>query len=181
MLEGMIFLQTAASFDQIFGQLEQAGAFRYILPFLFVFSLVYGILIKSKIFENNNGINLIISLAVGLMALQTDYVSNFFTIISPMLGVGLVVLLVALIFLGLVAPKQDWIIYVVFGVGAITLLSILLEVAKETGSWWYDWWLRWYVWIIIGVILIILWAINSTPKPNTYRDTVGKVLKGLTD
>ena len=42
MLEGMIFLQTAASFDQMFVQLEQAGAFRYILPFLFIFSLVFG-------------------------------------------------------------------------------------------------------------------------------------------
>lgn len=181
MLERMIFLQAAPSFDDMFIQLEQAGAFRYILPFLFIFSLVYGILIKTKIFEDNKGINLIISLAVALMALQTDYVSNFFAIISPMLGVGLVILLVALIFLGLVAPKQDWIIYVVFGVGAITLVSILLGVAQETGSWWYDWWVAWKFWIIFGITVIIIWATVTGDKTNKYGETVGKVLKGLTD
>ena len=177
MLEGMIFLQTAVSFEQIFIQLEQAGAFRYILPFLFIFSLIFGILTKTKIFEGNKGINVIISFAVGLMAVQTNYVSNFFAIVSPMLGVGLVVLLISLIFLGLVAPKQDWIIYVVFGVGAIILASILLGVAQETGSWWYDWWVAWRVWIISGILLIIVWATVTSDKTNKFGENVGKMLQ----
>ncbi len=87
MLGGMIFLATAGvgSFENVFIQLEQAGAFTHIIPFLFIFALVFGILSKTKIFDANKGIYFILALAVSLMSLQTNVVSNFLTIVSPLL------------------------------------------------------------------------------------------------
>ncbi|MEN7982428.1 MAG: hypothetical protein ABFQ65_03190 [Nanoarchaeota archaeon] len=180
-----IFLQTygAGSFENLISQLEQAGTFTYVLPFLFIFALVFGILSRTKIFDSNKGINVILSLAVALMALQTNYVSNFFEIISPLLGVGLVVLLVVVIFLGLVAPKQAWLVYVVFGVSAIILINILLGVAQATGSGWYDWWLQWKT-LIIGITVllgIVFSVIGATSKEDTPFETIAsKLLKGIT-
>jgi hypothetical protein len=183
MIEEMIFLASygTGSFDNIINQLEQAGAFTYILPFLFIFALIFGILTRTKIFENNKGINFILSLVVALMALQTNYVSNFFSIISPLLGVGLVVLLVAVIFLGLIAPKETWIIYTIFGISAIILINILVNVAKETGSGWYTWWTQWSGLIILITVIIVIWLIFSSDKPaeGTYGKIVPKLLKGL--
>jgi hypothetical protein len=182
MLEGMIFLVNGgiSSFGDLFAQLEQAGAFRYIIPFLFIFSLVFGILSKTKIFDNNKGINVIIALAVGLMALQTNFVSNFLTIVSPLLGVGLVILLVSMIFLGLVAPKESWLVYTLFGIGALVLINILLDVAQSTGSPWWDWWLEWKVLIITFVVLGILFLSINAKKENNFGDIVGDTLKKIT-
>lgn len=184
MLGEMIFLASYGSFDQIFSQLEAAGTFTYVLPFLFIFALVFGILSRAKIFENNKGINVIISLVVALMALQTDFVANFFSIVSPLIGAGLVVLLVVLIFGGLVGVKEGWFAYVVFGIGAVILLNILLDTAKALNSPWWDFWVEWKGMLIFITVLmiIILSVIGATSgKETDYGKIAGKLLKGITD
>lgn len=182
MLGEMIFLQSYGSFDTVINQLEQAGAFTYVLPFLFIFALVFGILTRTKIFENNKGINVILSLAVALMALQTGFVSNFFEIISPLLGAGLILLLVAVIFLGLLMPKKEWVVYTIFGVSAIILVSILLNVAQATGSPWYDWWVQWkgmIIFVTVAVIVILSIIGITSDKPDEFGTIASKLVKGL--
>ncbi|MCW8965691.1 MAG: hypothetical protein OQK82_03255 [Candidatus Pacearchaeota archaeon] len=183
MLEGMIFLASYASFNNVFAQLEQAGVYSDVLPFLFIFAMVFGILTRTKIFENNKGINFILSLVVGLMALQTSFVSEFFAIVSPLLGIGLVILIIVVIFLGLVAPKESWFIYTIFGISAIILVNVLLNIAELTGSGWYDWWQNWSGLIIFVVVVVVIWIIaNSDKDKNTgsqYDNIVPKFLKEL--
>ena len=101
-----IFLQFfggsgGVGFRDFLVKLEQLGFFDYLLPFLIIFALVFGILTKIKIFEDNKAINAIIALSVGLMALQFGFVSAFFSELFPRLGVGLAVILVIIIFIGL--------------------------------------------------------------------------------
>jgi hypothetical protein len=87
---------------------EQAGVFSYVLPFLLIFALVFGILSKMNIFgDKSKGINAIIALAVGLMALQFNFVGNFFSEIFPRLGMGLSIVLAIIILVGLFAPLED--------------------------------------------------------------------------
>lgn len=181
MLGEMIFLQSYSSFDTIINQLEQAGTFTYVLPFLFIFTLVFGILTRTKIFENNKGINFILSLAVALMALQTNYVSNFFAMVSPYLGIGLIVLLMVAIFLGLFAPRETWVVYTMIGISALILISVLLNIAQSTGSMWYDWWLQWKGIIILITVVVVLFLIFNSEKPGegAYGKIVPKLLKDL--
>jgi hypothetical protein len=184
MIEEMVFLATygTGSFDSIINQLEQAGAFTYVLPFLFIFTLIFGILSRTKIFESNKGINFILSLAVGLMALQTRFVSDFFAVVSPYLGVGLIILLIVIIFLGIVSPKESWTVYTIFGVSAIILVNLLVGVAQSTGSPWYDWWVQWKgIIILITIILVLFFIFNGEKsKEGDYGRIVPKILKGLT-
>ena len=96
-------------------QWKQIGVFDYMLPFLLIFALIYGILTKIKLFtekdnEPNKIINAIIALSVALMALQFDFVSIFFSEIFPRMGVGLSILLVFLILAGLfMDPGVKWV------------------------------------------------------------------------
>ena len=182
MLGEMIFLQTygSGSFGNVINQLESAGAFTYVLPFLFIFTLIFGILSRTKIFEKNQGINFILALAVALMGLQTNYVSNFFAIVSPYLGVGLIIVLMIAIFLGLFAPKENWVIYTMVGVSAIILINILLGIAKDTGSGWYTWWTQYSTLIITGTVLVILFLIFRGSESETkYGDIVPKLISDL--
>ncbi len=82
------------------------GVFAYLLPFLMIFAMVYGILSRTEVLGKNKGVNVTIALAFGLLALQFDYVTSFYATIFPYAGMGLAVLLVAMIFLGLSAEEK---------------------------------------------------------------------------
>src|SRR3990167_5223415 len=101
MFNGVIFLATygfnGGTFGNLLSQWEQLGVFSYVLPFLLIFALVFGILMRTKIFEENKGINGIIALSTALMALQFNFVPIFFSDIFPKLGIGISVILAGII------------------------------------------------------------------------------------
>jgi hypothetical protein len=169
---------SGGQFGSLIDSLNQMGFFRYILPCLLIFALVYGILLKMKMFEKNS-INVIISLIVGLLAVVTnDTVPAFFAQIFPRLGIGLAVLLVALIILGLFLPNQAWMGYVLFGVAAVTFLTILVQSSADFSSsivfsWISDNW----TWIFAIVFAIIVFALTVKDKttdkgPKTLGDII---------
>lgn len=137
-------------------QLEQLGVFSFLLPFLIIFSLIFGILSTINLFENNKAINAIISLSVGLMALQFGFVSNFFSELFPRLGVGLAIILVFLIFLGLFRePEDKWMNYVMMLIGTIIVISILIQSAAFSGSS-FGFFISQFSGLIIGVIIVFV-------------------------
>jgi len=116
-----------ANLEQIIYAWADFGVFAYLLPFLMIFAIVYGILSKSKILGENRGVNATISLAVGLLALQNHYVTNFYAMIFPYTGMAIAVLLVALILMGLISPEQNkYAQWIWFGIGAISFIFVLI-------------------------------------------------------
>jgi len=90
-------------FGNLLAQWEQMGVFSYILPFLLLFSLIYGILNKVNLFgsDSSRSINAIIALSTALMALQFGIVSMFFQELFPKLGVVISIILLILIVMGI--------------------------------------------------------------------------------
>jgi len=113
---------------------ENMGIFAYVLPFILIFAVVFAILDNIKTFEGRKGINLVIAVAVGLLALQFDFVPRFFAEIFPRMGIGLAVLLVALILAG---AFIDWehgkkaYHWIFFGIGALAFLIIIAASFSE--------------------------------------------------
>ena len=111
----------------ILNQWVDFGVFAYVLPFLLIFAVVYGILNKSQVLGANKGVMATISIAVGLLALYNDQVTLFFENIFPYAGIGLSILLVALILTGLITDgtKNDWVKHVWFGIGAVIFIVVV--------------------------------------------------------
>lgn len=111
----------------ILNYLADFGVFAYVLPFLLIFAVIFGILERGHVLGSNKGVHVTIAFAVGLLALQFDYVSGFFATIFPYAGVGIGVVLVALILMGLIADNEHekWVKYIWFGVGAIAFIAVL--------------------------------------------------------
>lgn len=106
------------------------GVFAYLLPFLMIFALVYGILLKTQLLGQNKGVNATIALAFGLLALQFDYVSGFYASIFPYAGMGLAILLVAMILLGI--ANQNWKTNWLWGIiGGVVFLIVLLTSVSD--------------------------------------------------
>lgn len=149
-----VFLVWSGTIQDLFSQWEQIGFFDYILPFLLIFALVFGILTKINIFKENKAINAIIALAVGLMALQFGFVSQFFSEILPKLGIGLMIILIFLILVGLfLNPKNKGMMGLMFGIGIIIVIVILAKTAGNFGWTWNFW--RENMPLIVGVIVIL--------------------------
>jgi hypothetical protein len=171
----MIFLASSSIFSSggVVGDLlskwEEAGFFQYILPFLLIFALVFGILTKVNVFKDNKAVNGIIALAVALMSLQFSFVSDFFAQIFPRLGVGLAVILGVLILLGLFTdPESNWMNYVLLGIAAVVFIVVLIQSSGESGfntGEWFQENLTWIIPSVLALILIIATVAGPSKKP----------------
>jgi len=133
---GLLFYQAGGFFGYSIGDVlnrwADLGVFAYVLPFLMIFALVYGILSKTEILGPNKGVNATISLAFGLLALQFDYVSGFYASIFPYAGMGLAVLLIVMIFLGLTNGSPGFSNKIWMGVGVVIFLFVLFASLGDT-------------------------------------------------
>ncbi len=178
MIEG-IFLASASyggTIGNLISQWQQLGFFAYVFPFLLIFALVYAILSKSKVFEGNNGVNAVIAVVVGLIAIQSTFVAQFFSEIIPRVGVGLSIILAVILLVGLFFTPETWSSYVLFGIGAIVFLVVVFKSADAVGwtfgSLWWD--QNWPLIVGIAFILIVV-GMAVAPK----KDKPAKLNKFL--
>ena len=159
------------SIGDMLNQWAEYGFFSYLLPFLLIFALVFGILNQIKIFQESKAINGIIALVVGLMALQFGFVTAFFSEIFPRLGVGLAIILVILILAGMfVDPNRAWIMYSLLGIGVVIAIVVLIKTSGAVGwvgGYWFEdnWPLIAGVVFILAVVGII---IGGSREPTPY-------------
>ena len=162
------------SIGNLFASLQQSGFFDYVLPFLLIFAIVYAILMKSSLFDSK-AINAIISLAVGLMALQFPLVPRFFAEIFPQLGVGLAIILIAIVLLSIFSKEtednklQNVINYVIFGVAGLIFLVIVLNSLDLVtwgfeGGFFYN--IPWGTIIPVALVILAIWAIIKSGGNN---------------
>lgn len=161
----------AITITTILQQWADYGIFYYVLPFLLVFALVFAILQKVKIMGSElegRGVNAVIALAVALLSLQFDYVPLFFSIIFPKLGMGLAILLVAIIMLGLFVDytKFKGQMYLFLGIGGAVAGVIILSTLSDYSWWTGSFWQENLSAIVAGAIIIAFVAIviNSSKK-----------------
>ncbi|MFA5857048.1 MAG: hypothetical protein WC867_06815 [Candidatus Pacearchaeota archaeon] len=143
------------SITEILNEWEQFGVFAYVLPFLLIFAIVFGILNKSKLLGENKGVQATIGLAVGLLSLQFNMVTNFYSIIFPHFGIGIAVLLISIILVGISGDKIPWMPKFLFWIGAIIALVVILFSFSD-----YNWFGGNFLWansmssIIAGILII---------------------------
>ncbi|HEB46889.1 MAG TPA: hypothetical protein ENI22_00275 [Candidatus Pacearchaeota archaeon] len=147
--------------------LEQNGVFTFVLPFLLLFALIFGILMRAQIFKDNRGLNAIIAISVALLALQFDFVPIFFSEIFPRVGVALSIILALMILAGLFMDPDNKIVgWGLLIIGLITFVVVLLQTAGRfafSGFWWnINWPLVVGAAVVIGIIIAV---INSGKTP----------------
>ena len=147
---------------------QNAGVFAYLLPFLIIFAVVYGILNKTKLLGENRGVQATIALAVGLMSLLNDYVSTFFSSLFPYAGMAIGVLLVALILMGLLSD-QDWSYRIWMLVGLVGFVAVVLAAMND--SRWVIGWQLADSWpailaglVVLGLFYFIVWGGSEKKK-----------------
>lgn len=140
----------------LLSQWESVGVFDFLLPFLLIFAVIFGILTTTNILGKEKGVHVVVALVIGLLALRLDFVPRFFAEIFPRLGVGLAVILVLVILIGLFVPKDEM-RYWLWGLGAIAAIIAIVVVSKsfEGFGWYSSGAYSDYVGWIVGAVLLI--------------------------
>jgi len=164
-------------------QWSQMGVFAYLLPFLIIFAVVYGVLQTTKIFgdEKARGINMILAFAIGLLSLQFDFVPSFFQEIFPRAGIGIAILLIALVIMGLFADwTQRWVLNVFFLGGAVITAVVILSSLRSYTWWGSSWWQQYGSVIILLLLLGAGVAVIVTSKKESEKEKIVTIpIKGL--
>ena len=157
------------------GILEQwysFGFFSYVLPFLIIFAVTFGILQKSKIFgdeEKVKGINAILALAIGLVSLQFGFVKTFFESIFPLFGIGISILLVVLIFVGLFFSgeiKDANLSWLGWTIGGVVVIWAFIRWGNDFGvGGGVGYWIQDYFWTVVFIVGLGL-LIKAVISPN---------------
>jgi len=159
---------------------EALGVFAYALPFLLIFAMIFGILSQTKIFKESKGVNGIIALVVALMALQFDFVPRFFSEIFPRVGIGLVILLIALIFLGMFMSGRG----IMMAIGVVVLIVVVIQsfgaYGGSGGDFLADNWPNLIFAIIVIVAVALIWGGGSGKKDKGQGDEspLARALRG---
>ncbi len=162
----------ALTIAYILNQWQTAGVFDYILPFLLVFAIVFGILASTNILGSQKGVNVIIALVVGLLSIRLGLVQRFFTELFPRLGVGLAVILALLILTGLFI-SDDETRYWLWGFATVGVIIwfIIIIGSFNNFSWFggYGGFVEDYAGLIIGAVLLIgvIIAISASKSSGT--------------
>ena len=183
MIEAMT-LVSANLFQDLIYKFEASGGFTYILPFLLIFALIFGILQRMNLFTSmtadigadgkpvagsvkahpNRSVNAVIAIAVAFMAIRLSIVDTFFREIFPRLGVGLSILLVAVILLGMFITNENWVFYILLGGAAIVFAVVLTNSSLAAGFSGADWFYNNWEYILGAAILIGLIAMIVFPS-----------------
>ncbi len=161
---------------------ESYGVFDYALPFLLIFAVVFGILSFMKIFGNNKGVNVIIALVVGFMAIRFGWFNQFYAELFPRLGIGVVTLLAVLILVGLFIPEDErryW-GWGLAGIAVIIGIIVIYQTFLNLGWGIYGFGGEAVGWIILGVLfLAIIIAVATSgggDRQTTPASNFGKAL-----
>lgn len=162
------FVSAAWKFSDVLNIWGDMDVFTYVLPFLLIFAVVYGILNKSNIFgANAKGVNIIIALALGLLSLVGGYVPEFFQQLAPNLGIGISVLLAAVILVGLFLGDQTNAKYINYGLITVAVIIFIFVIYSSFSQNYYSMGNVWFEYgsgfvtllIIIAIIaLIVFWG-----------------------
>jgi len=155
---------------------NEIGVFSYVIPFLLIFAVVYAILDKTGMLGENRTIESIVAAAIGLLALQFDFVSEFFAVIFPRFGIGISIFIVMLIMLGFFYPnelgrgKVAWIGWTV-GIGVVIwALSAWDEWSGSSGFGGFFVENIWSI-IVLAVLITIIFVTAKSGKKSGSSST----------
>ena len=158
----------------LLNQWETAGVFDLVLPFLLIFAVVFGVLKHSAVLGHNKGVNLVVSLVLGLLAIRYFQVTDFIGVIFANFGIALSVILVLIILTGLFVTKKSregW----ALNTSKLALLAVIIVVIASINEfawfgsyWWQNNWvsLLWIA-IIIGAIIAIMGGKSDSSRGDT--------------
>jgi len=154
----------AAGFYDLFYQLQGSGFYEFLLPFLLVFAVIFGILQKSKIFgDSAKNINAVVALVLGLLITSQFEVVQGLTSFLPRMSMFIIIAMMVLIFIALFAGDVGegiggWMLWIIAIIAVLVTYWALGPVIGFEVPYWID--QNWQTIAIIVAVIAIMVAVT---------------------
>jgi len=102
----MVFEQV--DFTGVVKQLEQTGFYDVVLPFMLIFTIIFAILQKIKLFgEASKNINIVIAIITAFFVVRVPEITSTINMFLPKVSMLVLVLLMFLLILGIFGTKAE--------------------------------------------------------------------------
>lgn len=158
----------------VLNQWAELGVFSYVIPFMLIFAIVFAIIQKTQALGNNRGVAAIIAAAVGLLALQFDFVSTFFATIFPRMGVAIGILVVMIVLLGVFyqgdISNMKWVGYIL-AIGVVVWALVSWDFFGDNIG--ISFWISENFWslAILALVIISLYMIAKSPEGSSAKSS----------
>jgi magnesium-transporting ATPase (P-type) len=182
--------EMAIDVSTVFGQLESAGFFDWVLPFLLVFLIIFALLEKTKLLgtegqnKSRKNLNVVLALIIGLIVvIQTEIVSILNLYLSKM-AFFIILALIGLLAFGVFTGSGS-LSGIPMGIGVIiAILAIIWALSPSLGldifnfSRLSDTAASWI--IVLAFFALVVWFATRGEKKNEGGESFGdKLLEGL--
>ncbi len=148
--------------DQMIQMWQTFGVFKFFVPFLLIFAVVFAVLNKSRVLGGRGGIDTIVAIAVALLSIQQEYMTRFLSTIFPNLGMGIAVLLSLLILVGLFYSEGSRAWNIIFAVAGFVIFIVVVTQTQTNFSFAGTlWWHQWGGIVVLGIILAGIFVTTS--------------------
>ena len=156
--------------QDILYQLQSSGLYEIALPFLLIFTIVFAILEKTKIFgidknnEPRSKINAVIAIILGLLIVNQFEIVDRLNLFLPKVSLFIVVAIMFLILLGVFGARvESGFSGVLLGLAAIVSLLVIYSVrASEFKDFW--------PFVLFGLVIfaLVMGWMDKQKEPETY-------------
>ena len=165
----------ADSLESFFYQLQGTGLYELLLPFLLVFTIVFAILEKTKIFgttsqgESKSNINLIISLILGALIVNQFEIVERLNLFLPKISLFIVIALMFLVLVGLFGVNiEHGFSGLALGIATIVSLVVLWWALSPTigMEFFVPYWVKdnWGSLLGLLILAIIIYSVTTSGK-----------------
>jgi hypothetical protein len=148
-------------------QWETIGLFDVFLPFLLIFTIIFAILQKTKIFQARKGIDAIVAMALSFIVILNPFVTDIMKVILQNTVIAIMIIVALMLIMGLIlgAKKPKHWNFLGLIIGFVFFIWILGRIADyyemyNAGTMLFssNWWAINMPWMI-PIFIIIIFAI----------------------
>ncbi len=171
-----------ADIQNVFYQLQGFGFYEFVLPFLLVFTIVFAILEKIRIFGTMPGttdkprtnINAVVALIIGLFFVNNFIIVGRLNYFLPKIGLFIIIMIMTLVLFGIFGANVEKGLgpIMVFVGAAVSIIFIYWSLAPTLDiDFLVPYWVQiyWPTLLVLAIIIIIVFAVIGSGN-NQTRD-----------
>ncbi len=167
----------------IIASLEKSGFYEVLLPFLLIFTVIFAVLQKVKLFgQNSKNINIVVSLIIAFFVVRVPSIINTINMFLPKVSLLVLILLMILLVLGIFGASAEgmtggWL----FIMMAVAIVGLIWAITSSVPGIQLPSWLKLNKGDIqiIGFVVALILGIYFITKGDNNGVDWGKVQKAF--